>query len=115
MNTELLGVIITFLLTVLFAYPLGKYMAKVFAGEKTFTDFMNPVERVIYRFSGIDARKGMNWKEFLTAMLAINMLWLFYAFFLLLKQSHLPLNPDGNPDMTPDLSFNTAISFLVNC
>jgi K+-transporting ATPase ATPase A chain len=57
----------------------------------------------------------MNWKEFLKSMLAINMLWLFYAFFLLLNQSHLPLNPDGNPDMTPDLSFNTAISFLVNC
>lgn len=115
MNTELTGVIVTFLLTVLLAYPLGKYIAKVFAGEKTLTDFMNPVERLIFRFTSIDPNKGMNWKEFLKAMLAINMLWLFYAFFLLLFQAHLPLNPDGNPDMTPDLSFNTAISFLVNC
>jgi potassium-transporting ATPase potassium-binding subunit len=115
MNTELIGVVVTFLLTVLLAFPLGKYIAKMFAGEKTVTDFMNPVERFIYRIGGIDPNKGMNWKEFLKSMLAINMLWLFYAFFLLLNQSHLPLNPDGNPDMTPDLSFNTAISFLVNC
>lgn len=115
MNTELTGVIVTFLLTVLLAYPLGIYIAKVFAGEKTFTNFMNPFERFIYRIGGIDPDKPMNWKEFLKAMLAINMLWLFYAFFLLLNQGHLPLNPDGNPDMTPDLGFNTAISFLVNC
>lgn len=115
MNTELIGVIVTFLLSVLLAFPLGKYIAKIFAGERTVTDFMNPFERFIYRIGGIDPNRGMNWKEFLKCMLAINMLWLFYAFFLLLNQSHLPLNPDGNPDMTPDLSFNTAISFLVNC
>ena len=115
MNTELTGVIVTFLLTVLLAYPLGKYIARVFAGERTLTDFMNPLERLIYRIGGIDPNKGMNWKEFLKAMLSINMLWLFYAFFLLSFQAHLPLNPDGNPNMTPDLSFNTAISFLVNC
>ncbi len=115
MNTELTGVIVTFLLTVLLAFPLGKYIAKVFAGERTFTDFMNPFERFIYRMGGIDAEKGMNWKEFLKAMLTINLLWFVYAFFLLLNQAHLPLNPDGNPNMSPDLSFNTAISFLVNC
>ena len=115
MNTELTGVIVTFLLTVIIAYPLGRYIAKVFAGERTITDFMNPLERFFFRISGIDASKGMNWKEFLKSMLAINMLWIFYAFFLLLNQSHLPLNPDGNPDMTSDLGFNTAISFLVNC
>jgi potassium-transporting ATPase potassium-binding subunit len=115
MNTELIGVIITFLLTVLLAFPLGKYLAKVFAGERTITDFMNPLERFIYRIGGINPNEPMNWKQFLKAMLTINMLWLFYAFFLLLNQASLPLNPDGNPNMTPDLSFNTAISFLVNC
>ena len=113
MNTELLGVIVTFLITIVLAFPLGKYIAKVFAGEKTFTDFMNPFERFIFRISGIDPNKPMDWKEFLKAMLTINMVWLFYAFFLLLKQSHLPLNPDGNPDMTPDLSFNTAVEFVL--
>jgi K+-transporting ATPase ATPase A chain len=115
MNTELLGVVITFLLTVLLAFPLGKYIAKVFKGERTITDFMNPVERFIFRVSGIDPNAGMDWKQFLKAMLSINLLWFIYAFFALLFQHKLPLNPDGNPGQTPDLAFNTAISFLVNC
>jgi K+-transporting ATPase ATPase A chain len=115
MNTELTGIILTFVLTVLLAFPLGRYMAKMFAGERTITDFMNPVERFIYRIVGIDPNKPMNWKQFLMSMLSINCLWIFYAFFLFLNQSHLPLNPDGNPNMSPDLSFNTAISFVVNC
>lgn len=115
MNTELMGVIVTFLVTVLLAWPLGRYIAKVYSGNKTITDFMNPVERFIYRVCGIDPNKKMNWKEFLKAMLTINMLWFVYAFFALLFQDKLPLNPDGNPGQTPDLAFNTAISFLVNC
>ena len=115
MNTELTGIIFTFILTVILAYPLGKYIAKVYGGERTLFDFMNPLERFIFRVCGIDQHKEMNWKEFLKAMLTINMLWLVYAFFMFLYQAHLPLNPDGNPNMTPDLSFNTAISFLVNC
>ncbi|MFT3827524.1 MAG: potassium-transporting ATPase subunit KdpA [Chitinophagaceae bacterium] len=115
MNTELTGVVVTFLITVLLAFPLGKYIAKVFKGERTITDFMNPVERFIYRFCGIDPNRKMNWKEFLKAMLTINLLWFVYAFFMLLFQDKLPLNPDGNPAQTPDLAFNTAISFLVNC
>lgn len=115
MNTELFGVIITFLVTVLLAIPFGKYIAKVFSGERTFLNFMAPVERFIYRFCGIDPKKSMTWKEFLKAMLTINLVWFVYAFVLLIYQGHLPLNPDGNPDQTPDLAFNTAISFLVNC
>lgn len=115
MNTEITGIIFTFLITVALAYPLGKYIAKVFGGEHTFTDFMNPLERFIYRICGIDPNESMDWKQFLKAMLTINMVWLFYAFFMLLYQDKLPLNPDGNPGQTPDLAFNTAISFLVNC
>lgn len=115
MNTELTGVVITFLLTLAIAYPLGNYIARVFRGDKTFTDFMNPFERFIFRISGIDPNKEMNWKQHLTALLSINMIWLVYAFVIFLFQGNLPLNPDGNPNMTPDLSFNTAISFLVNC
>ncbi|MVT08023.1 potassium-transporting ATPase subunit KdpA [Chitinophaga tropicalis] len=115
MNSEITGVIVTFILTLLIAFPLGKYIAKVFQGTPTVTDFMSPLERFIYRFCGIDPQKEMNWKQHMMALLSINLVWLVYAFFVLLFQSHLPLNPDGNPDMTPDLAFNTAISFLVNC
>src|ERR1700733_14796131 len=114
MNTELSGVVVTFLLTVLLAFPLGRYIAKVFKGERTILDFMHPIERFIYRICGIDPTKKMNWKEFLKAMLTINLLWFVYAFFMFLFQDKLPLNPDGNPAMTPDLSFNTAISFITN-
>lgn len=115
MTGEILGVIIIFLLTVVLAYPLGKYMVKVFRGEKTFTDFMNPLERFIFKISGINPGESMNWKQFLKAMLTINLLWLVYAMLMLVFQDKLPLNPDGNPGQTPDLAFNTAISFLVNC
>lgn len=115
MTGEITGVIVTFLITVLLAYPLGRYIARVFSGQKTLTDFMNPVERFFFRITGIDPNESMNWKQFLKAMLTINMLWLVYAMLLLIFQDRLPLNPDGNPGQTPDLAFNTAISFLVNC
>ena len=115
MTGQVFGTILIFLLTLVIAYPLGKYIAKVFAGEKTFLDFISPLEKWIYRLSGINPKESMNWKQFLKAMLTINLLWLVYAFFLLIYQDKLPLNPDGNPGQTPDLAFNTAISFLVNC
>jgi K+-transporting ATPase ATPase A chain len=115
MNTELLGVIATFLITVALAIPFGKYIAKVFKGEKSWLDIISPVEKFIFRLCGIDPTKQMNWKQHLAALLAINMLWFVYAFIMLLTQGSLFLNPDGNPSMSPDLSFNTAISFLVNC
>jgi potassium-transporting ATPase potassium-binding subunit len=114
MNKEILGVIVTFLLTVALAWPLGRYISKVFKGERTFLDFMNPIEAWILRICGIDARKGMNWKEFLKAMLTINLLWFVYGFFMLIYQDKLPLNPDGNPGQTPDLAFNSIISFVTN-
>jgi K+-transporting ATPase ATPase A chain len=114
MNNEMLGVIITFLLTVMLAIPLGRYIAKVFKGEKTILDFMSPVEKLIFRICGIDPRKGMNWKEFLKAMLTINLLWFVYGFFMLIFQDKLPLNPDANPGQTPDLAFNSIISFVTN-
>ncbi len=102
-------------LTVLLAIPLGKFIANVFADKPNLFDFMRPIERLIYRLGGIDEMQEMSWKASLLALLTINAVWLIYAFVLLLVQGSLPLNPDGNPSMTPDLAFNTAISFLVNC
>jgi K+-transporting ATPase ATPase A chain len=114
MNTEYVGIIFMYLATVALAIPLGKYIAKVFKGEKTWLDFMAPLEKLIFKLSGIDPNREMNWKQHLKALLTINVLWLFYAFFCLLFQGHLPLNPDKNPSQTPDLAFNTAVSFLTN-
>ena len=114
MTTEILGVIITYALTLLLAWPLGKYIAKVFKGERTWSDLMAPIERLFYKLSGINPKEEMNWKQHLKALLTINLLWFVYAFFALLFQDKLPLNPDGNPGQTPDLAFNTAISFVPN-
>lgn len=115
MNTELFGIIATYLITVILAIPLGIYLSKVFAGEKVWTDFLKPLEKGIYKLSGINVKEQMNWKQHMKALLAINLVWLVYGFFVLLHQDKLPLNPDGNPGMTPDLAFNTIISFVVNC
>ena len=115
MNTELLGVIVTFLITVCLAYPLGKYISNVFKGNPTWLDYLTPIENFIFKICRINPNEEMNWKEHLKALLSINLLWFVYAFIMLLTQGSLFLNPDGNPSMAPDLSFNTAISFLVNC
>lgn len=105
-----------FLLTVAIGLPLGKYIAKVYKGERTWLDFMAPLERFFFRMSGIDASREMTWKQSMVALLSINLIWFFWAMFLLMTQSHHPFwNPDNNPSMSPDLAFNTAISFLVNC
>jgi K+-transporting ATPase ATPase A chain len=115
MTGDVFGVLFIFLASVGLSWPLGKYIARVYSGEKTWTDFLRPIERFIFRVSGINPTESMNWKQFLGALLTINMLWFVYAFLMLVFQGKLPLNPDGNPGQTPDLAFNTAISFLVNC
>lgn len=115
MNKEIIGVMLTYGLTLLAAIPLGISIARWLKGEKTLWNFMAPVERLIYKLCGIDASEEMTWKQHLKALLSINMLWLVYAFLLLITQGSLFLNPDGNPSQSPDLAFNTAISFLVNC
>ena len=115
MNTELLGSAVQILLMVLLAYPLGKYIAKVYKGEKNWLDFMTPVENFIYKICGINPTEEMGWKKFLKTLLVLNLFWFFWGMILLSVQHWLPLNPDGNANQTPDLAFNTCISFLVNC
>lgn len=116
MNTEILGIIAMFTITLVIGIFLGKYIANVYGYKKTFLDkIFQPAENLIYKISGINPNRQMTWKQNMSAMLTINFVWFILAFFILLNQSWLPLNPDGNPDMSPDLAFNTAISFLVNC
>lgn len=116
MNTEILGIIALFAITLVIGIFLGKYIANVYGYKKTFLDpVFQPVEKFIYKISGINPNRQMNWKQNMYAMLAINLVWFIIGFILLLTQAWLPLNPDGNPNMSPDLAFNTTISFLVNC
>ncbi|BAP30326.1 K+-transporting ATPase, A subunit [Chryseobacterium sp. StRB126] len=116
MNTEILGIIAMFAITLVIGIFLGKYIANVYGYKKTFLDpVFQPIEKLIYKISGINPNRQMNWKQNMYAMLAINLVWFIIGFILLLTQAWLPLNPDGNPNMSPDLAFNTTISFLVNC
>ena len=115
MNTEILGVALQVILMVVLAYPLGKYIAKVYKGQKTWSDFMKPVERLIFKVSGINPQEEMNWKQFLKALLILNAFWFVWGMVLLVTQHWLALNPDGNGPQSPDQAFNTCISFMVNC
>jgi len=116
MNTEILGIIIVFVLTVALAIPLGKYIARVYLGKKTVTDgIFNPIEKMLFRFCGINPAQEMGWKQHLKVLLTINFVWFLLSMFVLMCQGWLPLNPDNNPGMSADLAFNTAISFVVNC
>lgn len=115
MNTELIGSGAQIVGMVGVAYPLGKYIAKVYKGEKTCLDFMAPVEKGIFKFCEINPDEEMSWKSFLKALLVLNLFWFFWGMILLATQHYLPLNPDGNANQSPDLAFNTCISFMVNC
>ena len=115
MTTGLLGIFVTFGLTLLLALPLGRFLANVFQGNKNALDFMAPLERGLFRLAGLDEKREMTWQQHLVALLTINLVWFVFAMVILCTQGSLPLNPDGNPSMSPDLAFNTNISFLVNC
>jgi K+-transporting ATPase ATPase A chain len=116
MNTEIFGIIAMFLLTLALAIPLGKYISKVYGLEKTWLDFIfNPVEKVLFKLSGVNPEQEMNWKQHMKALLTINVVWFFIGMIIMMTMGSLPMNPDGNPSMSADLAFNTVISFVVNC
>ena len=108
--------LIIFLVLLLVLSPiLGRYMAKVFIGEK---HFMMPVfgwlETYIYKISGVKSEEEMNWKTYMYGMLIFNFFGFFLLFLLQLFQSYLPLNPENLPNVSWHLAFNTAMSFTTN-
>lgn len=97
------------------AKPLGAFMAKVYEGERTLlTPLLAPVERFIYRMAGIDAGVGWGWRRYALAALVVNMIGFVVVYLLQRLQHILPLNPQGLPAVSPDSSFNTAVSFATN-
>ena len=115
MNTEIIGVIAMFLMTVLLAIPLGRYIGKVYCGDPTWLDrLLQPLDTIFFKISGIKPDRQMNWKQHLVALLTINLVWFIFSMLILMTQGSLPLNPDGNPSMTADLAFNTSVSFVSN-
>jgi potassium-transporting ATPase potassium-binding subunit len=97
------------------AKPLGAYMARVFEGRPLALDrAFGWLERLIYRAGGIRPTEEMGWKTYALAMLAFNFLGLLAVYVLQRAQGFLPLNPQGMPGVSPDSSFNTAVSFATN-
>ncbi|MGN6365989.1 potassium-transporting ATPase subunit KdpA [Asticcacaulis taihuensis] len=93
------------------AWPLGLYMAKILTAERL---FMAPVENAVYGALGIRPSEDMTWKAYATAVIVFSFGGFTLLYLLLLFQSHLGLNPQGMTDLTPDLAFNTAVSFITN-
>ena len=97
------------------AKPIGLYMSKVYQGEKTFLDpAFRPVEKLIYRMSGVHPDEEMNWKVYALAMLLFNGLGLLAVYAFQRLQGYLPFNPQGFGAVSPDSSWNTAVSFASN-
>ncbi|MEO9169570.1 MAG: potassium-transporting ATPase subunit KdpA [Candidatus Baltobacteraceae bacterium] len=95
--------------------PLGTYMARVFAGERTWlSSALVPLERLIYKLSGVREKEEMSWKVYALSVLAFSAVGLIWLYAMLRTQKWLPLNPNHFDNMTPDLAWNTAVSFLTN-
>ena len=115
MNTEIFGVIAMYIIMVLLAIPLGRYIGKVYNGDKTWLDFIfNPLDKLFFKAGGIKPQNEMTWQQSMVALLVINLVWFLLSMLVLMNMSWLPLNPDGNPSMTADLAYNTTVSFVSN-
>jgi K+-transporting ATPase ATPase A chain len=94
---------------------LGAYMTRVFAGERTFlSPVLRPVEALLYRAAGVDDTSEQHWLTYAVAMLLFNAAGFLLLYALLRLQGWLPFNPAGMTAVVPDLSFNTAVSFVTN-
>lgn len=94
--------------------PLGRYMAKVYGENPPLQRFFGPIERLIYRLLGIDAKSEMHWKHYALALLGFNALGMLLLYGLQRMQTWLPLNPQQLPAISADSAFNTAASFVSN-
>jgi potassium-transporting ATPase potassium-binding subunit len=98
--------------------PLGAYMARVYEGEPLLLEkIFGPIERLMYRLAGVppeEDKREMAWTTYAAAMLIFNAMGLAVVYLLARLQDHLPLNPQGMSGLTPDLSWNTAVSFATN-
>jgi len=95
--------------------PLGAFMAGVFSGEKTFLDpIMRPLERLLYRLTGVDEKQEMRWTEYALAMLLFSGVSMVLLYVIERMQGWLPWNPQKLAGVAPDLAFNTAASFTTN-
>lgn len=95
--------------------PLGGYLARVYAGERTVLQpILGPIETALYRLAGLDASVEQKWSEYAVALLVFNAVGTVALYLLLRIQSLLPLDPQQLSALSPDLAFDTAVSFVTN-
>ncbi|HHV74814.1 MAG TPA: potassium-transporting ATPase subunit KdpA [Thermoanaerobacterium sp.] len=113
---DILQMLIFICLLVIITIPLGSYIAKVFTNQHTFFDFVaKPIEKFVYKITGIDESNEMNWKEYALSLLTFNFLGIIFLFIILVSQGKLPLNPQKLPGVSSwHLALNTAVSFVTN-
>jgi K+-transporting ATPase ATPase A chain len=115
MGVEYAAVVFTILFTVATSLPLGRYMARVFTGERTWLDpILGPIERLVLRLTGVDSSESQDWKQYGRSLLVSNVFMWLATFAVVTLQKWLPLNPDGIVNMEPTLAFNTISSFTTN-
>ena len=110
-----LQILVFFAALTLLTRPLGGFLFRVFAGERTLLGrVLGPVERGFYRMAGVDPGKEQHWTGYAVAMLVFSLVGYATLYLLGLFQDRLPLNPQAMSALSADLSFNTAISFVTN-
>jgi len=108
-------ILVTIGITVALGWPLGAYLARVWQGGKTWFDpVLQPVEAGLYWAFGVNPKKSQNWFSYAVSMLAFSAASFVVLYLILRFQNLLPFNPQGFKGTTPDLAFNTAISFITN-
>ncbi len=104
-----------FLLVLAVTKPLGVFMARVFNRERTFLDpVLRPMERSLYRLTGVDEEHDMRWTEYALSLLLFSVVSMLVLYGLQRLQAYLPFNPQKLAGVAPDLAFNTAASFTTN-
>jgi K+-transporting ATPase ATPase A chain len=112
---DIIQLVLFFTLIMVFTPILGKYISKVFTGEKhIMLPVLSWIERLTYRFTGINPDEESNWKSYAFSLLSFNLTGFIFVFLIQLFQANLPLNPSHLPNVTWHSAFNTAVSFMTN-
>ncbi|MDQ3649736.1 MAG: potassium-transporting ATPase subunit KdpA [Acidobacteriota bacterium] len=110
-----LQIIVFFVVILAVTKPLGVFMARLFSGERTFMHpVLRPVERLLYRLTGVDETREMRWMEYAIAIVLFSIVSMFLTYLIQRLQGVLPFNPQGLSNIEPSSSFNTAASFTTN-
>src|ERR1700735_5910106 len=116
-SAGILQIALFFALILVCVKPLGAFMSNVFEGKRTFLHpLLRWLEVLTYKVAGVQEDVEQRWTQYTASLLAFSIFGFLLVYLLQRAQGHLPFNPQnfGTPVMTPDLAFNTAVSFLTN-